>query len=177
MKKVAGALALMCCASFQAQAAILEFASTLTTGQEVTAPILNGATPSGTAAMVLNTDTNAFAWVISFEGLSSNATLAHFHAAAPGVNGPVRVDIPSNSLFSGIGAVDGVFSGGLTLSDAQETELTSGLWYINIHTVTNPGGELRGQVLSGTFNPVPLPAAAWLMLPALGALGLRRRAG
>jgi len=125
---------------------------------------------------VLDTDTYEFGWVISFEGLTSNAILAHFHAAPPGQNGNVRIDIPSNSVFSGIGNTDGLFVGGATLTDDQETELLAGLFYINIHTDINGGGELRGQVLNGTFNPVPLPAAAWLMIPALGFLGWRRRA-
>ena len=31
-------------------------------------------------------------------------------------------------------------------SEAQGTDLLNGLWYINIHTASNPDGELRGQI-------------------------------
>jgi len=162
-----------------ANAAVVEFAATLTPGQEVGTVVLNGSTPSGTAGLVLNTDSLNFSWVISFQGLTGNAIAAHFHNAAVGVDGGVVVDIEAEDLFGGtdgIGQIAGSFSGGTTLSQALADELLAGRFYINIHTGNNPGGEIRSQVLSGTFNPVPLPAAVWLMLPALGALALRRRA-
>ena len=36
--------------------------------------------------------------------------------------------------------------GSATLTPAQVDQLKQGLWYINLHTAANPGGELRGQV-------------------------------
>jgi hypothetical protein len=38
-------------------------------------------------------------------------------------------------------------TGGATLTDAQAADLTAGLYYFNIHTAANPGGEMRGQML------------------------------
>ena len=38
--------------------------------------------------------------------------------------------------------------GSATLTDAQAADLTSGKWYVNVHTATNKGGEIRGQVHS-----------------------------
>jgi len=178
MRKLLGTLVLSLAAA-AANAAVVEFAATLTPGQEVGTVVLNGSTPSGTAGLVLNTDSLNFSWVISFQGLTANAAAAHFHNAAAGVNGDVVVDIATEDLFGGtdgIGFTEGSFSGGTTLSQTLVNELLAGRLYINIHTGNNPNGEIRGQVLSGTFNPVPLPAAVWLMLPALGALALRRRA-
>jgi hypothetical protein len=38
-------------------------------------------------------------------------------------------------------------NGTATLTDAQAADLQGGLWYINIHTNANRGGEIRGQVV------------------------------
>jgi len=34
-----------------------------------------------------------------------------------------------------------------TLTDAQAADLQKGMWYVNVHTAANPGGELRGQLM------------------------------
>ena len=33
------------------------------------------------------------------------------------------------------------------LTADQRRDLLRGLWYVNIHTANNPGGEIRGQVI------------------------------
>ena len=38
------------------------------------------------------------------------------------------------------------FEGTATLTEAQAADLLAGRWYVNIHTASYPGGELRGQV-------------------------------
>jgi hypothetical protein len=54
----------------------------------------------------------------------------------------------------------------ITFSEAQEADLFNGKFYINVHTVNNPGGEIRG------FLVVPEPSAC--ALAAFGALALMR---
>ena len=39
------------------------------------------------------------------------------------------------------------FKGSATLTDAQAADLQKGMWYVNVHTAANPGGELRGQLM------------------------------
>jgi len=72
-------------------------------------------------------------------GLTGNATAAHFHGPAePGKNAGVLVPVP--------GVTTGAFEGSATLTDDQARALTAGQTYFNVHTATNPGGELRGQL-------------------------------
>jgi hypothetical protein len=97
--------------------------------------------------------------VLQVEGIS-DVTQAHIHIGHPGENGPVVVTLfplaGQNELRSG--AVSGVLSSGnITAQDlmgplAGKTlvdlvrEIESGNAYVNVHTKTNPGGEIRGQL-------------------------------
>jgi len=124
-----------------AMADLIIYNFTLDAGQEVPP---NGSTGTGTAVVALNTTTNALSWSVSFQGLTAAPTAAHFHGpAAPGVNAGVVVNI---------GVATNPIVGSATITEAQETQITDGLWYVNIHTPANPGGEIRGQVA----NPASL---------------------
>lgn len=99
----------------------------------------------GTATLLgtYNDVTNVLTFNYSFSNLSSNSTAAHFHGpAAVGVNAGVRI---GHTGFP-TGVTSGNYSNTFTLSASNETEMLSGLWYLNIHTTSNPGGEIRGQV-------------------------------
>jgi hypothetical protein len=72
---------------------------------------------------------------------------------------------------------------GLSSSFKRDAELTEiddvllGFWYVDIHTRAR-GNEpqIRGFIqVVPDVSAVPLPAAAWLFIPALSALGLFRR--
>jgi len=87
-----------------------------------------------------DTDTKLLQYHITFAGLSGPATMAHFHGpAAVGANAKVQIPMP-NPVTSPI-------EGSATLSDEQAHDLLGGLWYFNVHTAKNPGGEIRGQVV------------------------------
>jgi hypothetical protein len=103
------------------------------------------ATPgSGTATLDVNLATGAMSGTVTFTGLTSNATAAHIHQAAAGVNGPIIIP-----LVGGAGATAGTWMvpAGTVMTPAQLTALQANQLYINVHTLTNPGGELRGQII------------------------------
>ena len=114
----------------------------------------SGTGASGRAVVRLDTNTGRVDVNGSYHGLSSNQTLAHIHGPAPvGVNAGILVTLTGN------GGTNGSFSGSGTLTPEQVADMEAGLHYINIHTMTFPSGEIRGQVVNGhppgSLNGVP----------------------
>jgi hypothetical protein len=99
----------------------------------------NTSAGSGTVTATFDPATKQLSWEGSYSGLSGPATAAHFHGPAePGKNAGVAVPIaPATSPLKGTA----------TLTDAQANDLMAGLWYVNVHTEANKGGELRGQLM------------------------------
>ena len=97
-------------------------------------------TPSaaqGTVTGKFNNSTKILTVQISYLGLTP--TIWHIHKGAAGVAGPVVFDLGKNfvSPFSFTTSA---------LDAAQEADLKSGLYYVNIHSAAAPGGEIRGQL-------------------------------
>ena len=99
----------------------------------------NSSAATGTADINYDPATKKLSWTLTYSGLTGPATAAHFHGpAAAGKNAGVAVAIPN--------AGKSPAEGSATLTDAQAADLTSGKYYVNVHTQANPGGEIRGQV-------------------------------
>jgi CHRD domain len=121
-----------------ASAAMLQFHATMNGASEVPPKQTAG---TGEALATLDTAKKQLNYTVSFENLSGPATAAHFHGpAAAGKNAGVAVPIGGASPTSPV-------HGTATLTDAQIKDLEAGMWYVNVHTAANPGGEIRGQVL------------------------------
>ena len=106
------------------------FFSRLTSAQEVPP---NGSTATGQGFVIFDTATLGITYQMSHTVVG--AVAGHIHQAAVGVNGPVIVPF----TLVGQGA-----SGSATLTAAQASALQSLGCYMNIHSPTFPGGEIRG---------------------------------
>src|SRR5262249_22553056 len=128
--------------SAQAQIDVLQ--ASLFGGQEVPP---TGSAADGIAVIFLDPTTNSIHFTIVHNVTSP--TGAHFHGTAfPGTNAPILIDI---------GAITGLTSpmvGQATLTAQQATDLLAGRWYVNIHSSTFSGGEIRGQLASTSPRPL-----------------------
>ena len=100
---------------------------------------------NGTMNVTYNKDTRLFSFTVKYNNLTGVPTGAHIHGtAAKGVNAGVKYDFLS--LFPQ--AVSGEFTNSITVDNTsiKQDSLLTGFYYINIHTATNPGGEIRGQI-------------------------------
>lgn len=119
-----------------ASAATETFHATLTPGAEVPPTKSTG---SGEATVTLDTSTHQITYDVTFKGFSSAVTAAHIHGpAAPGKNAGVVVPL-GNAPTSPI-------HGTAKLTSEQEHQLTSGMYYVNVHTKNNASGAIRGQL-------------------------------
>jgi transforming growth factor-beta-induced protein len=103
-------------------------------------PPVNDLGRTGTATVTL--DGNTLTVEGSYEGF--NATAAHIHGpAAAGANAAPIQDL----TFTNGATPGGTFTGSLTLTAQQLTELNDGLYYINVHSQDAPNGQIRGQII------------------------------
>jgi hypothetical protein len=132
----AAAVALLLAFAAPSYAETLLFKASLNGASEVPP---NQSAGTGTVTATYDTATKELSWNGDYSGLSGPATAAHFHGpAAPGKNAGVAVPIkPSTSPFTG----------SATLTDNQAADLMAGSWYVNVHTASSPGGEVRGQLM------------------------------
>ncbi len=153
----------------------------------------NGSPGHGTATVTFDLDLVTMRVQASFAGLTGNVTASHIHCCTtvPGAGtAGVATVVPTFTGFpSGVtaGTYDHTFDMALassynaafitahggTVSGALNERLAgidAGKGYLNIHTRTFPGGEIRGFLA-----PVPEPETYAMMLAGLGVLGAAAR--
>jgi len=80
-------------------------------------------------------------WRLTFSGLTGPATAAHIHMGVKGKAGPVVVPLcaPCTSPVTGKAK----------LTSALMKAFKAHQLYVNVHTMKNPNGEIRGQIKKG----------------------------
>jgi CHRD domain/Secretion system C-terminal sorting domain len=120
--------------SLSASATVYNLSATLD-GSQAGFPAV---TATGSLVGTFNDVTNTFIYTITYQGLSSAVSAAHFHGnAAPGVGAGVKLNI---------GVLPSPINITVNVDETVETGFLAGLWYVNIHTTNFGGGEIRGQV-------------------------------
>ena len=113
------------------------------TGAQETPPVTTSAT--GTIDANYNRLTKTLSYTINFSGLSDSAVAAHIHGL--GETGIMAGVVQTFANFPRRKA--GSFSGSLLFDGVKLTEedLLANRYYINIHSKTYGGGEIRGQLI------------------------------
>lgn len=120
-------------------------------------PTVVNSTGSGneiSAGIAFDTNTSTLTFTMGygssagFTDLTGAATALHIHGPAPaGAATSVLFDLAPVHFPAAIPAQGGIIYGSVIYSPAQATDLLAGLNYVNIHTATNPSGEIRGQLI------------------------------
>jgi hypothetical protein len=137
---LAFALAAVGGAAARSQANTIRVAAEMTAANETPTPKgdVGAAQGTFTATLTKTSSGASMSWRLEFSNLSGNAIAAHVHVAARGAAGPVRVPLcaPCTSGVSGTANIDAA------VLDAIQNDRA----YVNVHTPTNPAGEIRDQV-------------------------------
>jgi CHRD domain len=132
---------------------VVNMVANLTGGEENPA-ILTGAV--GTATLAIDRTNREIAVELRLFNLPTGTTAGHIHIAPRGVNGPVVVDFPiptgrtgdlTLSFRVGEGQLRPRPEIGINTMDDVMQSVVGGAGYVNIHSTTNPGGEIRGQIV------------------------------
>ena len=128
---------------------------------------------SGIADAVYDASTGTFDITLFVQGIEqADLTGAHIHAGSFSDNGEVLVDLGDGAQWTPVQgglelrlteiqfpSQDVTFTNpndGQPQTIASEVALLNSLTYVNIHTTANPDGEIRGQLVCGTFCQLPV---------------------
>ena len=125
---------------------LLNFTTTLDESQAAVC-VGTGSAGIGTGTFTLDTDTGIVNYNVTLSGLTGTETFCHVH-------GPALECAMANQVYSL--PLGNTKIGTTTLDAAEQADMIDGLHYVNVHTTTVAGGEIRGQVLL-FVPPEPVP--------------------
>lgn len=126
------------------RAQIVEFRATINAAQETTG---SSSAAVGWAVMLYDVGTNTFDLTVNINGFSNVITASHVHEAALGVAGPVVTNLGGEVVYRRDGtSITQTFTN-ITHNGTPLTLLRNGA-YLNFHTASYPGGEVRGQLIA-----------------------------
>lgn len=109
-------------------------------GQQSVPPLTNDA--KGFVLLSYNSTMDSLILDASYSGLSGNVTGIHIHEGLLGLSGNVVTDLSAGVKINGFKTA----ITGSALASIKLDKLMNGGYYINVHTLLNPNGEIRGQI-------------------------------
>lgn len=106
---------------------------------------MNASTAKGVAAINLSLDGKFLEVKSVTDGLSGAIMGAHLHRGEAGTNGGLLVDLSAMISTNGRGLF-GVVEIDDSIKSVFQNYVKMGMVYLNIHTMANPNGEVRGQI-------------------------------
>jgi hypothetical protein len=130
----------------------------------------------GTSDIQIGRDGQSVAYTLTYSGFTANILFAHIHLGRPAINGSVMVFLCTNgappanapappACPQNAGTVKGTLTAAHVLASTNPPQgiaagefaefvqaLRAEAAYVNVHTETFPGGEIRGQVTFGDSN-------------------------
>ena len=104
---------------------------------EVAAGMVN---PLGLGVFVINSRMDTLNYVVQLSDLTDFATIAHLHTGELGSAGGVVLNMTDN-LFENL-----IVGNDLSVDSTLVDNILAGDIYVNVHTASNPMGEIRGQL-------------------------------
>lgn len=118
---------------------VLFIANSLDGSQEVPAK----STPAlGSVAVTIDRASRTLELQANTSGVD-DASAAHIHTGHAGENGPVAIGLTKDTADATHWSASGI-----ALTEQQLDAIEHGAAYVNVHTPANPGGEIRGQLVS-----------------------------
>ena len=105
-------------------------------------PAVTG-TGTGTFSGTYNSSTRVMNYTSTWSGLTGAPTSGSLYYGASGVSGTA---VGTPWTFTAPVGTSGTFTGSMTLTPEQASQLTAGNWYYSYGTAANTGGEIRGQI-------------------------------
>jgi hypothetical protein len=136
----------------QAQAQIISCTAALSGGSEVPG-VATGA--GGNAAVTMNVGAGTIDYRVEVFNMPTGTTASHIHAGSPGVGGPVVINFAITPNISNDYLIQGQAkqsdlapkpAQGVNSMEDVAQMLATNQAYVNVHSMANPGGEIRGQL-------------------------------
>lgn len=131
-------------------------------------PPVDNTSSTGSGALTVNRTTGALTGSITATTFSGPATAAHIHTAFAGVNGAILITLTPDAAVAGKFDVPA----GTLLAAPDLATLAAGGMYINVHTVAQQDGEIRGQIIPGGIDLVRCALSGDFEVPAVITTGL-----